>query len=339
MLSSQRKLKVLFVHSAMATFVRNDLKLLQKHFNVRSLDVTLFLVPHRSKDWLAYLRLLKDVLWADVVYAWWANLNAVFIVLFCRFLRKKSIVVVGGHEVAYVPEIGYGTLLTAIGRIEVKSVLRHSSKILAVSKSSRKEILRFAKPKALKVVYNGIDVEKFKPSGVKENLVITVGGITHATIKKKRFDVFVEASKYLTTGQSVFIGKFLDDSIRQLESKASSNVKFTGYIPEETLLQYYQKAKVYCQLSTQESFGVALAEAMACGCVPVVTRKYSLPEVVGDTGFYVPYNDPEATAEAIEKALRSDKGVKTRERVQKYFSSKAREKNLVREILDLIEQK
>jgi glycosyltransferase involved in cell wall biosynthesis len=323
----------------MATFVRNDLKLLQRHFNVRSVNVTLFLVPRRGDYLLAYLRLLKEILWADVVYAWWADLNAVFMVLFCRFLRKKSIVVVGGYEVAYVPEIGYGTLLAPIGRIEVKFVLRHASKILAVSESSRKEILRFAKPKAMEVVYNGVDVEKFKPSGVKENLVITVGGITSATIKKKRFDVFVEASKYLTAAQFVLIGKFLDDSIRQLESKAASNVKFTGYIPEESLLQYYQKAKVYCQLSTQESFGVALAEAMACGCVPVVARKYSLPEVAGDTGFYVPYNDPEATAKAIEKALRSDKGAKARERVQKYFSSKAREKKLIREISDLIEQK
>ena len=339
MVNSQRKLRVLFVHSAMATFVRNDLKLLQKHFNFRSLDVTLFLVPRRGKYLLAYLRLLKGVLWADVVYAWWANLNTVFMVLLCRFLRKKSVVVVGGYEVAYVPEINYGTLLSPIGRLEVKFILRHANKILAVSESNKKEILRFAKPKALKVVYNGIDIQKFKPSDAKENLVITVGGISHETIKKKRFDVFVDASKYLTTGQSVLIGKFLDDSIRQLERNASSNVKFTGYIPEEALLQYYQKAKVYCQLSTQESFGVALAEAMSCGCVPVVTRKYSLPEIVGDTGFYVPYNDPEATADAIRQALASDKGLKARARIEKYFSSKAREKKLIREVSDLIEQK
>ena len=336
MSSSQRKLRVLFVHSTMATFVRNDLKLLQKHFNVRSVNVTLFLVPSRGRDWLAYLRLLKGVLWADVVYAWWADLNAFFIVLFCLFLRKKSIVVVGGYEVAYVPEINYGTLLAPIGRLEVKFILHHASKILAVSKSSEKEILSFTKPKALKVVYNGVDTEKFKPSDKKENLVITVGGVSYATINKKRFDVFVETSKYLTTGQSVLIGKFLDDSIEQLKSKASFNVKFTGCISDDSLLRYYQKAKVYCQLSTQESFGVALAEAMSCGCVPVVTRKYSLPEIVGDTGFYVPYNDPEATADAISKALISNKGLKARERIKIFFSEEKREKILLQEIVDVL---
>lgn len=335
----QRKVRVLFVYSALSTFARNDLKILQKYFTVRRLNVTTFLVPRRGRHWLAYFRLLKGILWADVVYAWWAELNAFFIVLFCVLLRKKSIVVVGGYEVAYVPAINYGTLLSPIGRLEVKFILAHASKILAVSKSSEKEILHFAKPKTLKLVYNGVDTERFKPLGDKENLVITVGGVSHGTINKKRLDTFVAASKYLTDVQFVMIGKILDDSIKQLRSKASRNVKFTGYVSDESLLRYYQKAKVYCQLSTQESFGVALAEAMSCGCVPVVTRKYSLPEIVGDTGFYVPYNDPEATAEAIEKALRSDKGAKARERVQKYFSSKAREKKLIREISDLIEQK
>ena len=74
---------------------------------------------------------------------------------------------------------------------------------------------------------------------------------------------------------------------------------------------------------------------MSCGCVPVVTRRYALPGVVGDTGFYVPYNDPKATAEAIRKALESGKGAKARERVKKYFSLEAREKGLIREILEL----
>lgn len=60
---------------------------------------------------------------------------------------------------------------------------------------------------------------------------------------------------------------------------------------------------VYAQLSAYESFGMALAEAMQCGCVPVVTRRGALPEVVGDAGWYVPYGDPDATAQAIREAL------------------------------------
>lgn len=341
MAGSQRKIKVLFVFSALSTFIRNDLKILEKHFNVRRLNVTTFLVPRKGRQWLAnYFRLLKGILCADVVYAWWAELNAFFTVLFCVILRKKSIIVVGGYEVAYVPAINYGTLLSPIGRLKVKFILHHASKILTVSKSSEKEILHFAKPKTLKLVYNGVDTKRFSPSSTKEKMVLTVvTTVSAATLGIKRLDTYLRASVYLPDVEFILVGEISAGSMTSLKKMGGSNVKFTGYLDYGALLPYYQKAKVYCQLSAHESFGVALAEAMSCGCVPVVTRKYSLPEIVGATGFYVPYNDPEATADAIRRALTSNKGLKARARIEKYFSSKAREKKLIREISDSVEQK
>ena len=150
---------------------------------------------------------------------------------------------------------------------------------------------------------------------------------------KKRLDTFVKTSVYLPDVRFVLIGRY-NGSIKHLKKIAGSNVMFTGYVSDDSLLHYCRRAKVYCQLSTHEGFGVALAEAMSCCCVPVVTRRYALPEVVGDTGFYVPYDDPKVTAEVIKKALRSDKGRKARERIKKHFSLEARKKKLIEEILD-----
>ncbi|MFC1938017.1 glycosyltransferase, partial [Chloroflexota bacterium] len=82
--------------------------------------------------------------------------------------------------------------------------------------------------------------------------------------------------------------------------------------------------------SYHESFGLSLAEAMACECVPVITGNAALPELVGDTGFYVPYGDPKATAEAIKKALKSDAGKKARERVKRLFPIESRQKALIK---------
>jgi len=53
-----------------------------------------------------------------------------------------------------------------------------------------------------------------------------------------------------------------------------------------------------------------------------------LPEVVGDSGYYVPYVNIKAAAEAIEKALSSKRGLKARERVEEKFSLKKREQEL-----------
>lgn len=320
-------MRILFLYSRLPSFIRRDLKILQKHFKVKKLQISSFKNP------LAYWDLLKGILRADIVYCWWVDWRAFFTVCFSMILRKKSVIVVGGYEVAYEPQIGYGLLLSPSGRLRVRFILKHASKIFTVSKSSTAEMLRFTEPKNFKMMYNGVDVKKFKPCGSKENLVMTVGRITEKRIKKKRLDVFVKASNYLPNVQFALVGKFNDSIVEELKKMAGTNVVFTGYVSDDEMLRYYQKAKVYCQLSTQESFGLALAEAMACGCVPVVVNRYSLPELVGNTGFYVPYGDAEVTAQGIKKALQSNKGKKARERIVKYFSLASREKALVTELV------
>jgi glycosyltransferase involved in cell wall biosynthesis len=113
-------------------------------------------------------------------------------------------------------------------------------------------------------------------------------------------------------------------------------VSFTGFVEDEELIRWYQRAKVYVQLSLYESFGMSLAEAMLCECVPVVTDRGALPEVVGDTGFFVPYGDEKATAEGIRAALRSDKGPVARKRVEEAFPIKKREAALIESIEGLV---
>ena len=107
---------------------------------------------------------------------------------------------------------------------------------------------------------------------------------------------------------------------------------------DKELLDWYQRAKVYVQASAHEGFGITVGEAMLCKCIPVVTDRFSLPEVVGDTGFYVPYEDVKATAEMIKKALEApeEKGKMARERIIKLFTIEKREKKLEKSIRKLL---
>ena len=70
-------------------------------------------------------------------------------------------------------------------------------------------------------------------------------------------------------------------------------------------------------------------------CVPVITRKGAMPEVVGDTGYYVPVDDIKATAEAIGKALQdNEKGKLARARAISMFNPEIRKKR----ILDIVQE-
>lgn len=88
-----------------------------------------FLVPEKGRNPFVFFRMFKSILWCDVAFSWWATLDGFFVVLFCKLLRKKSVILIGGYEVAYVPETNYGLLLSPYGRFEVKFVLKNASKI------------------------------------------------------------------------------------------------------------------------------------------------------------------------------------------------------------------
>jgi len=51
---SEGKTRILFVHSGLLAFVRRDLKILKKHFNVKSMNVTTFFVFSSVKGLLVF---------------------------------------------------------------------------------------------------------------------------------------------------------------------------------------------------------------------------------------------------------------------------------------------
>jgi glycosyltransferase involved in cell wall biosynthesis len=106
-------------------------------------------------------------------------------------------------------------------------------------------------------------------------------------------------------------------------------------VSAEEKLRLLQEASVYLQPSEYESFGVAIAEAMACGTPVVSSTVGAVPDVVGDAGVLLPPDaTPSGIAEAIIELLagRTDKIDGARDRIVKHFSYDAR-KELIEQVL------
>lgn len=241
----------------------------------------------------------------------------------------------GGYEVVNEPEINYGLMRSIFTSWIPKCSIKYSNLVICVSNYSKKELMKYIKRNDILLIYNAIDTDKFRPSVEtrKENIVLTVGNLYKSTFKLKGLQTFFDAAKNLPEAQFILIGD-IDDRFKKM-LKIPDNVLLTGRLKNHHLLPFFQKAKVYCQLSCLESFGVALAEAMSCGCVPVVTNRGALPEVAGTVGYYVPYGDALATVEAIRGALISDEGKNARKRIMENFSITDREKDLSKIIKSL----
>lgn len=328
-----KKKRILFICPTPSSFIVKDIKILRKSFDVKILKWD---VEHkRVNKLLDILRLFKCLFKTDLCFSWFILDYAAYATFFSKLIGKKSIIVAGGFDVINMPEIGYGAMNNPKSVMYTKFALKYADIILAVSESTKRNCLSWVRNANVEIIYHGFDASKLE-RGNKEDLVISVGTSAWHTLKVKGIETFIKSAKFLPNIQFKLIGPHQDNSIEFLKSISSPNVEFVNYLPFEELVVYFKKAKVYVQISAQESFGSALAEAMLYECVPVVTNRGALPEVVGDAGFYAEYGNIEQTAQKIKEALLSNKGTKASERIQLLFPLEKRKIRLKEIVNDLI---
>lgn len=81
-----------------------------------------------------------------------------------------------------------------------------------------------------------------------------------------------------------------------------NHVQLIENVPIEALPALYHQAIAVVTPSFYEGFGLPALEGMACGTVPIVSNRSSLPEVVGNVGIQVEPENPEQIAQAMLKA-------------------------------------
>jgi len=321
-------MRICFIGDKSSTFIKRDLEMLTKHYNVIPLAP-----PKSKKDWTEYiLKVKKCIQSSSVTIGWFAGWHTFPMVHYAKKYGKSSIIIVGGYDAVSFPEIGYGAFSNIKESIPARYVLKNADIVLPVSYYLQKEIMKNAGIKGDKIfpLPTGYDYNFWKPNGKKENLVLTVAGAKNIKrVKLKGLDTFVRSAKYVPDAKFLVIG--VEGEAREyLEKIAPKNVELIGYVQNEKLLPYYQKAKVYAQLSLSEGLPNTLCEAMLCGCIPVGTKYGGIPNVIGTTGYYTSYGNVKSTANAIKKALSSfpQNSIRARERIKRLYPQERREIDL-----------
>lgn len=312
-----KPIRIAFVASNDSTFIRRDRAMLAESFVIRNVRWSgLHSIPG----------LVWAVLRSDATFSWFALDHAYGACRLARIFRRASLVVVGGIDVARVPEIGYGAHLDPTMSRRSRYALAHSDRVLLVDESLRAEIAKNTGVERAEIVAVplGFDTEFYTPDGGPKTTVLTVGYVTEANLRRKGLETFVRAARLLPDLPFVLVGADDSAASQRLRADAPTNVTFLPVLKEDELREQYRRARVYVQVSTYEGLPNALGEAMACGCVPVGTKVAGIPNLIGDTGSYVPPEDPEATARAIRAAYGSDAGPQARKRIEDRFSWSSR---------------
>jgi len=143
------------------------------------------------------------------------------------------------------------------------------------------------------VIYNGIDIELFKPDeNIKqikrelniENKFILLG-VAKPWSKNKGLEDFIEISKKITDDMIIILVGLNQKQIKTLPKNIIGLQKTKS---QKELKEIYNSADIFLNLSLEETFGLTTAEALACGVPVIVYNSTACPEIIDEnTGIMV----------------------------------------------------
>lgn len=202
--------------------------------------------------------------------------------------------------------------------LPIVKLIWHFAAVVTAQSEASKGLIRKTSPRLpIKIIHNGVEIERFAPTlklinqrGQRQPLTFACVG---RLIERKGQQHLLQAVDLLN--RRGFFGRFRillvggGDSEEQLRHQCArlnlqDVVTFAGVVARDDMPQRYAEADVFVLPSYNEGMSVALLEALASGLPAVVTETGGTAELVKDNGFIVPWADPVALADALEEFLR-----------------------------------
>jgi glycogen synthase len=190
-----------------------------------------------------------------------------------------------------------------------KTALEMADAVIAVSNGTKADVERLFRvdPSRLHVIYNGIDLDEYRPTDRTDALVrhgidptrpylLFVGRITRqkGIVHLARAIPFMDRDFQIVlcagAPDTPEIAAEMKAAVTEAQAKRGDIIWLEQMVDRETVHQLYANAAVFCCPSIYEPFGIINLEAMACETAVVASAVGGIKEVVvdGETGFLVP---------------------------------------------------
>jgi glycosyltransferase involved in cell wall biosynthesis len=225
-------------------------------------------------------------------------------------------------------------------------LMNRSDALIAVSRYTVGELTELygIEEEKIHVIYNGVDINKFKPRpdraklrrefGLEEEkkVVLFVGRLYHRkgleTLLHSIPPVLQEFSdvKFAISGTGF---KKKEQSLRDLakELDIEDTVTFLGYVPDEKLPELYSASDIFVLPAIYENFPFAILEAQATGLPVISTKVGGIPEFLADNknGFLIDPGDPKQLTQRVltllhDPKLAEEMGMRGRKLIEEKFA-------------------
>jgi len=251
-------------------------------------------------SYLKSLRRFRDIhkkINPDFVHAHYASSYG----LIAAILKPRRLFIsVWGSDVYEFPKRSF------LHKTVFKWILRKATQLFSTSHDMKRELQNYTK-KEITVVPFGVDTSVFQPVekiGNNQNFTVgTVKSLEDVYGIDKLIDAFASLKQECPNSRLLIYGQGSKEEELKKQAEnldVADVVEFRGFLKNTEVPAAIGEMDVFCALSRQESFGVSVVEASACGVPIIASNVGGLPEVVKDTqtGYLV-----ENIEEAAEKLI------------------------------------
>jgi glycosyltransferase involved in cell wall biosynthesis len=230
-------------------------------------------------------------------------------------------------------------------RLQYPRSARAADAIIINSESLRSEVKRYldVDESKLRLIYEAVDHYLFNPGdadlarsqvasyGVTKPFVLFVSSLWPYKNCDGLLRAWARARGELGGRQLAIVGAPRDESyatsLRALAAELgiTDEVVFVGGVALHETVAFYRAAEVCVYPSLNETFGLPILEAMACGCPVVTSNTSAMPETAGGAAVLADPLDPESIARAIIEAAGVHAGGQGRDRLRDMGLARAKE--------------
>ena len=291
------------VYTIKRSFVKSDISILEAlDYNVFQIQSTpkktiLSFVINRIKE---KIKSIFYVSRSKIVIIWFNDYHAFIPILYSKLFLKKSIIIVGGYDAIVDKQNRHG-LFFKKGIRSMLAKINYSlvSEVWVVHKSLEKGC-NYAKEKfnvvsgvrsffnnkklIIKEINTGYDTRfwNYDTSDEKTGVLTAAFFSDERVINIKGLKIFNKLACLIPEFSFTIVGETkiqINDFIN-----LSPNVKVIGVQTKTQMKDLYQRHKFYFQGSRLEGLPNSVCEAMLCGCLPIGSRVFGIPDIIGTTG-------------------------------------------------------
>lgn len=262
----------------------------------------------------------------SIVHIHQANSYALYALMACSKLKIPKVLTAWGSDILLVPQSNF--LLKKMVQYNLKNADYFTSDSVFMGE----EMKRLA-PSVKDILIANFGISVAPQVGVKENVIYS----NRLHKKLYRIDkIIIAFGKFLETRESedwkLVIAATGEDtnSLKELTKKLKidKNVEFVGWVDKEINGSWYSKSKFWISIPESDATAISLLEAMACGCIPIVSDLPANKEWInnGENGLIV----KDVDSSFIDAALKIDQDYAIEQNIARIERDGTKEANKIK---------